>query len=63
MNIAVKYINATVVKIIALLVEFLATLVTPWSIYSQRLRSTIVYLRCFTSTAKNIEESVDIFEL
>jgi len=60
---AVNNANTTVVKsITGAKLSFFIVLVILWFI-RHRLSSTIVYLGCFTSNAKNIGESMDIFEL
>ncbi len=54
--------NATPVSAKAATIATITKVVLLWFI-SHRLSSAILYLNCFTSNAKNIWESVDIFEL
>ena len=62
-NTTMNNVDAIVVKMIPVTVLWLfAILVILWFI-RHRLSSTIVYLECFTPNAKNIGESMDIFEL
>ena len=53
--------NATPVSAIAATIATIP-IVTLWFI-SQRLSLTILYLRCFTASAKTVGEIVDIYKL
>jgi hypothetical protein len=54
--------NATAVIATATTIATIANVMFLWFI-SQRLFSTMLYLRCITTTANNREEIVDILEL
>ncbi len=53
--------NAAVVSTTVTTIVAIDKVVFLWFI-SQKLSSIILYLRCFTATANNIEEFVDIFK-
>ena len=55
--------NAPAVIATAATIAAIANVVFLWFIYSHSLSSIIVYLNSFTTSAKNMGEIVDIFEL